>query len=315
MSFATNTLELAHDEPGGFTEQLLLPVARFAEAANVKRPSVTMLKELEHTAAEIARAAGDRIVSVPPERLSVQMKEAAPGAAADSNPVSNVDHEVERVVRDALSERFPRHAVLGEEIDTEEESDSPYIWVIDPVDGTSNYLNGLPLYCCSIAVLYRHFPVVGAIWCASTHARRSGVYHAYEDGTLSFDGERLQPRPVAPWRGIASEPGAPPRCGAFFDTRVLASAALECAFASAGLLRVTYLSRPAIWDVAAGIVLARAAGCRVLTRRDHAWTVFAGFTAPNARKRLSNLRAWRQPVLIGERRAVDREAAVDSALD
>jgi myo-inositol-1(or 4)-monophosphatase len=280
----------------------------------VKRPSLALLKELELTAVQLARIAGDHIVSAPPDKLRVQLKKAAPGAAADANPVSNVDHDVEVLLRASLGGRFSTHVVIGEEIDDDPHDESPFVWVVDPLDGTTNYLNGLPLYGCSIGVLYRHFPVVGAVWCASTHACRSGVYHAYEDGPLSFDGERLATRTAGAWRGIASEPGAPPRCGAFFDTRVLASAALECAFAAAGLLRVTYLSAPAIWDVAGGIALARAGGCRILTRRDHKWIPFDGFTAPNARKRLANLRTWRQPVLIGEPRAVDREAAVDTGL-
>jgi myo-inositol-1(or 4)-monophosphatase len=274
-----------------------------------------MLRELEGTASNLARIAGDHIAGAPSESLRVQLKRAAPGTAADANPVSNVDQEVENLVRASITKRFPTHVVLGEETESADGDDSPYIWVVDPIDGTTNYLNGLPLYGCSIGVLYQHFPVAGAVWCASTHARRSGVYHASEEGPLSFDGEPLKPRLPGSWRGVASEPGAPPRCGAFFETRVLASAALECAFASAGLLRVAYLSAPAIWDVAAGIALARAGGCRVLTRRDHQWAPFKGFTAPNARKRAANLRGWRQPVLIGEPRAVDREAAVETALD
>jgi myo-inositol-1(or 4)-monophosphatase len=294
----------------------LLPLVRPARVdLHLKRPSLTMLKELELTAAHLARVAGEHIVDAPLESLRVQLKRATPGIATDANPVSNVDRDVENIVRTSIAERFPKHVVLGEEIESVPNDDSAYIWVIDPIDGTTNYLNGLPLYGCSIGVLYRHFPVAGAVWCASTHARRSGVYHAHEEGPLSFEGEPLTPRHAGSWRGVASEPGAAPRCGAFFDTRVLASASLECAFASAGLLRVAYLSAPAIWDVAAGIALARAGGCRVLTRRDHEWIPFAGFTAANARKRLASLRNWRQPVLIGEARAVDREAAVDTALD
>jgi myo-inositol-1(or 4)-monophosphatase len=156
--------------------------------------------------------------------------------------------------------------------------------------------------------------VAGAIWCASTHECRSGIYHAHRNGPLSFNGEPLHRREPAAWRGLASEPGDAARYAAFFETRVLASAALECAFVAAGVLRITYLSAPAIWDVAAGVVLAQAAGCGVITRRFGKWSALAAFSAPNARKRIATLRAWRQPVLIGERRAIDREAAVSMAL-
>lgn len=287
-------------------------------AANtfVQRPSHSMMEILEQTAAQVARNAGSHIISVPHDQIHVELKQAPPGMAADANPVSNVDRDVERAMRRSIGEQFPEHVVLGEEMeDDEDDAQSPFVWVIDPIDGTTNYLNGLPLYSSSIGVLFRNNPVAGAVWCASTHALKSGVYHAHEEGPLRFDGATLVPRTAGHWRGIASEPGAPAHYGAFFDTRVLASAALECAFTSAGLLRLAYISRPAVWDVAAGIVLARAAGCDVLTRRHHAWTPFSGFTAPNARRRLSTLRGWRQPVLIGDRRAVAREAAVDTAIE
>jgi myo-inositol-1(or 4)-monophosphatase len=282
----------------------------------VKRPSHSMLEALEHAAAEVARDAGSHIVAVPRDRLDFHLKQPPAGMAANANPVSNVDCEVEQAIRRRIRTMFPDHVVLGEETDDDPDThESAFVWVIDPIDGTTNYLNGLPLYCSSIGVLFRNFPVAGAVWCASSHALRAGVYHAHEDGPLRFDGEKLAPRSAGAWRGIASEPGAPAHYGAFFDTRVLASAALECAFTSAGLLRLAYLQRPAIWDIAAGIVLARAAGCDVLTRRHNAWSAFTGFTALNAKRRLSTLRSWRQPVLIGDRRAVTREAAVDTAIE
>ena len=263
---------------------------------------------------QLASIAGEHIRSLPLDALAVQFKAARPGAPSNADPVSNVDREVEAKLRGVVSERFPNHVVIGEETERAEPDDAAFIWVIDPLDGTTNYLNGLPLFASSVGALYRHAPVAGAIWCASTPAQRPGVYHAYQDGPLSFDGAPLARRPTAAWRGLASEPGDVPRYGAFFETRVLASAALECAFAAAGVLRVAYLARPAIWDVAAGVVLARAAGCRVLTRRENAWLPFTAFSAANARKRIATLRAWRQPVLIGEPHAVDREAAVATAI-
>jgi myo-inositol-1(or 4)-monophosphatase len=280
----------------------------------MKRPAVTTLKELELVAAQLARVAGAHIVAAPLDTIQVHLKRTRSSVGEDTSPVSNIDEEVEQLIRDSISKRFPSHVVLGEESELALHDESAYIWVVDPIDGTTNYLNGLPLYGCSIGVLYRHFPVVGAVWCASTHTCRPGVYHAFEEGQLSFDGVPLTRRtPI--FRGLASEPGAAPRYGAFFDTRVLASASLECAFAAAGMIQLAYISAPRVWDVAAGISLARAAGCRVLTRRDDAWTPFAGFTALNARKRITTLRAWRQPVLIGDPRAVDREAALGTGLE
>jgi myo-inositol-1(or 4)-monophosphatase len=264
---------------------------------------------------ELARVAGARVLATPASAPVVQFKPATANTAANSNPVSELDRDVERLVQAALSKRYPQHVVIGEELEHPIDDDAPFVWTIDPLDGTTNYLNGLPLFAVSIGVLYRHVPVAGAIWCSVTHQFRSGIYHAHHDGALHFDGVALERRALAPWRGLASEPGDTPHYAAFFDTRVLAAAALECALVAAGVLRVAYVARPAIWDVAAGIALANAAGCRVLTQRDGVWTPFSGFSARNARKRNSSLRGWHQPILIGEPRALERELAVATALD
>jgi myo-inositol-1(or 4)-monophosphatase len=285
-------------------------------SAVVRHLASATLLELEHTAVYLARMAGDCIRSLAQnDDLTVHFKSSAPGAAHDANPVSNVDREVEARLRLALHERLPRDAVIAEESGIDGDDHAPFVWVIDPLDGTSNFLNGLPLYACSVGVLHKHVPVAGAIWSAATHACHPGTYHARLDAALSFDGVELTRRPQPKWRGLASEPGDVSRYAAFFETRVLASAAVECALTAAGVLRLAYLSNPAIWDVAAGIVLAKAAGCSVVTRRDGAWLPFTGFSASHARKRLNVLRYWRQPVLIGEPKAIEREAAVATALD
>jgi myo-inositol-1(or 4)-monophosphatase len=274
---------------------------------------ITTLLELERTAVQLAQLAGEYIHTLPLDARDVQFKTARSGAASNSDPVSNIDREIEARLRRAMSQRFPHHLVIGEESAQHESADAAFIWVVDPLDGTTNYLNGLPLFGSSIAVLHRHVPVAGAIWCACTHERRPGVYHAYHDGPLSLDGAPLIRKPAAAWRGLASEPGDVARYGSFFETRVLAAAALECAFAAAGVLRVAHLQRPAIWDVAAGVVLARAGGCCVLTHTDGAWREFTAFAAANAR--VNTLRAWRQPVLICDPQTMARDVEVVTARD
>src|SRR3546814_13667983 len=59
--------------------------------------------------------------------------------------------------------------------------------MIDPIDGTQNFVNGLPIYSSSIAVLRRGQPVAGAIWGASTHRLSPGIYHSRSGGPLSFN--------------------------------------------------------------------------------------------------------------------------------
>jgi myo-inositol-1(or 4)-monophosphatase len=257
--------------------------------------------ELEETAVTLARLAGERIVGMSRDSLSVQFKSASGGA--NSSPVCDVDREVEAALRAVLAERFAEHAVVGEEGTEPALEGAEFVWVIDPLDGTTNYLNGVPLYAASVGVLWRGVPVAGAIWCAASHALRPGIYHGNDEGPLRFEAEVVARRPRGEWRGLASEPGRTPQFAGMLETRVLASAALECAFAAAGLVQLAFLPNPQIWDVAAGLVLARAAKCRALTRTDGCWVDFDAFPIAEG---TGCLREWRQPLLVGRADAIER---------
>ncbi|MYI82359.1 MAG: hypothetical protein F4056_03295 [Chloroflexi bacterium] len=97
---------------------------------------------------------------------------------------------------------------MGAEAGGDAEADREFVWVLDPVDGTANFVNGFPLFASSIGVLRRGRPVVGAIWCSTSHALRPGVYHAQEGGPLCFEGE---PAPLGrPSVGVKRRLGASP---------------------------------------------------------------------------------------------------------
>ena len=80
----------------------------------------------------------------------------------DNSPVTEADRETERFIRIEIAKRFPEHGILGEEHGALE-SDSPFKWIIDPIDGTKSYVRGIPLYTVLIALVYRDEPVVGII--------------------------------------------------------------------------------------------------------------------------------------------------------
>src|SRR5690606_20927247 len=89
---------------------------------------------------------------------------------------------------------FPGHHILGEEFANPPTKPGGIVWAIDPVDGTANFINGLPLFCGSVGVLRDGVPVAGALWCASSHALRAGVYHCVEGGPLMFEEEPVTRR-------------------------------------------------------------------------------------------------------------------------
>ncbi len=83
---------------------------------------------------------------------------------ADASPVTIADRETEQALRDAISARFPDHAIVGEEFAEHDAGGaSPYRWVIDPIDGTRSFVTGHPLYGLLMALLKDDAPVLGLV--------------------------------------------------------------------------------------------------------------------------------------------------------
>ena len=161
-------------------------------------PAAAELTEIEDAALELARLAGAEIQSALGRTLAVRYKKSADARAAFRDPVSEVDQAVEALIRSRLAERFPAHEIIGEEVEEARGGEHDFLWAIDPVDGTTNFVNGFPLFAASIGILHRGRPVAGALWCSTSHALRAGVYHARTGGGLRFEGEPLaRPRSAA----------------------------------------------------------------------------------------------------------------------
>lgn len=269
--------------------------------------SPSLLAELERTAVELARLAGSEIVTALSRVLAVKYKRDSDPGTAPTDPVSEVDQNVEVLIRARLGERFPDHAVIGEEMDLGTGGEHELTWVVDPVDGTSNFVNGYPLFAASVGVLHHGRPVVGALWCSTSHALRAGIYHAREGSPLRFEDEPLADRQYASLRRrLVGEPDTAAAGAGPWDIRVSGSAAIECAFVAAGLLRAARFRAPNIWDVGGGIALVRAAGAEVRTRGPQGWAPFDRFEPPQGRDtEPRSLRRWNQPLAIGEPEAVE----------
>jgi myo-inositol-1(or 4)-monophosphatase len=264
----------------------------------------TKVKEtLASAATRLAHIAGEYIFAAYVQPPDVEFKPPGPGGAPNSNPVSATDRAVEHLVREWLAVEFPHHGIIGEEHGVSG-GQSPFTWVIDPVDGTTNFVNGLPLFAASIGVLYQGWPVAGAIWCSCSHTFGPGTYHACAGGPLQFSGTVLRRRAQGPWRGLASEPGRAPTYGALWDTRVLGCSTLEFAFVAAGLLSFAYIARPKLWDVAAGLVLLQAAGCHAVVPYPTGWRTLLYFST--SQDDATALSRWSEPVLLGDELALER---------
>jgi len=81
-----------------------------------------------------------------------------------SDVVTRADRESEELIVRSILERYPTHAILGEEGGARGDAASEWRWVVDPLDGTTNYSQGLPVFCVSIALQYRGETVVGVAY-------------------------------------------------------------------------------------------------------------------------------------------------------
>ena len=277
-------------------------------------PAQSELAGIEQMALSLANLAGAEIMTALGGMHAVRYKTLAKQEHAWRDPVSEIDEHVETMIRAKLAEAYPDHEVIGEEVAGAAGPHADFIWAVDPIDGTANFVNGFPLFAASIGVLHNGEPVAGAVWCSTSHKLRSGVYHARRGGPLSFESEPFKPRRnPAVRRSLAGVPAAV--SGLFpWESRKTGSAAIECALAAAGVLRVARFERPNLWDVAGGIPLVLAAGGSVHTKTKEGWRRMDRFEGPSQDDIGDfDLRVWRQPLIVGDPKAVAEYCALDEA--
>lgn len=110
---------------------------------------------------------------------------------ADQTPVTQADREAEALLRRMIGHYFPEHGILGEEYGPER-ADAPFVWVLDPIDGTKSFIAGTPQFGTLIALLHNGQPILGAIHHPITRQLLLGDHHTT---TLNGRPVRLRPCP------------------------------------------------------------------------------------------------------------------------
>jgi myo-inositol-1(or 4)-monophosphatase len=265
------------------------------------------LDGIETVARKLAILAGAEITAAFGTIFTVRYKTGSQDTASLRDPVSEIDRNVETMIRERLAARFPDHGIIGEEFAEQPSRNSDFTWAVDPIDGTTNFVNGFPLFAASIGVLQRGRPVAGAVWCSVSHALRAGVYHAHAGSRLRFDGEDVTPKiNAAVLRRLAGVPVVANADEVGWETRKTGSAALECALVAAGLLEVSRFAAPNIWDVAGGIALVQAGGGVAREYDGARWSPMNAFTPLARGEEKADLRFWRRPMVVGTPQAVAR---------
>jgi len=201
------------------------------------------------------------------------------------NLVTDADHAAERCVIDHLCGQFPSHGFLAEEQGRVNRSPSPYLWIIDPLDGTTNFAHGYPAYCVSIGLEYLGRCVLGVIFDPS----RDELFTAVEKGGAHLNGHRIQVSGTATLddsllvTGFAYDIRDTPKNNldhfAKFALRAqglrrTGSAALDLCYVAAGRFDGFWEVRLNPWDMAAGSVIVQEAGGRLTNFRGNGLSIY-----------------------------------------
>ncbi len=187
--------------------------------------------------------------------------------------VTEADFESQDAIHKLICSRYPEHNFLGEEGLAETNSDSPYRWVIDPLDGTSNYVHRFPFYAVSIGLECAGELVVGVIF----DPNRDEMFAAVRGCGATLNGEPIHTSLVDSLRRAMAVVSLPvdadrdhPAVERFLRVLSVAqtvqrtgSAALNLAYVASGRIDAYFSSSLKPWDMAAGALIVREAGGRV----------------------------------------------------
>lgn len=225
--------------------------------------------EIVPAASQIAREAGDLLMRYFVQRVKIEYK-------GDVDLVTEADRNSEALILERIRQQWPKHNVLGEE-GARIESGSDYRWYVDPLDGTTNFAHGYPVFCVSLALVYKGERLAGVVY----DPTRNQLFAAEQGRGAFMNGEPIH---VSATRNLAESlvaTGFPshkrhknPNIYFYHQitlrthgVRRAGSAALDLCCVAAGQFDGFWEFNLNPWDTAAGVLIVEEAGGRV-TRFD-----------------------------------------------
>lgn len=267
-------------------------------------PTNQDLMQLENFAYDLATQSGQKIINALINPGEISYKNQSNQSKVPNNPVSDSDKLIEAFIRNEIIQQYPEHSVIGEEEDAIGSTTEPFIWVIDPIDGTTNFINNLPIFGCSIGLMYKNSPIVGAIWLSTSHALTHGVYHGNINGSVQFNKQKIviAKNQNTVKRRLHTLPYGVPTRSNQTDVRVSGSAVFEIALLAVGVIDGAYLNNMRLWDIVAGIALLRAAKKETWLKSEKTWIQMenkldSNLPLPENQK---NIKKWRGTIVAGE---------------
>lgn len=225
------------------------------------------MQPMANLALRAARYAGQHIARAydRPDLIKISEK-------GHNDYVTNVDKEAERIIIESLREKYPDHIYTGEENShtPEETPESEYEWVIDPIDGTANFVHGIPHFCISIACLHKgrieHGVIVDPIRQDEFVASRGNGCRLNNHNVRIRKTDSIDGAMIATAGGGSSETAAAQGqvITQLMENNAIirqpGSAALDLAYVAAGKLDGLWMRNLKLWDMAAGALMVLEAG-------------------------------------------------------
>ena len=183
------------------------------------------------------------------EKLQVSIK-------GPTDFVSNADLKAEKIIIEELKKARPYYSIISEEEGSETNKDKEHTWIIDPIDGTTNFLHGVPHFAISIALKSGDEIVSGLIY----DPIKDEMFYAEKENGAFFNNQRIRVSKKREVNRCLFATGGNSINKTDLLTRKSGSAALDLAYVAAGRYDGYFQNNLNLWDIAAGIVLIKEAG-------------------------------------------------------
>ena len=273
-----------------------------------KTPTNSNFSQIEKIAIESVKMASKYVSSRFGTNLSIKSKSGNPG----QDLVSDVDKKSQEIIKNIVSENFPEHYFLGEEDENIYNPSTDWIWAVDPIDGTNNFVNNSLQYAISVGVLYRGIPVIGVVWVPWANSDSGLIIHSSKDNGCWIGNQKIiinqdNDKPI---RGKLS--GVPNRLTETYfinkklrnnlgEERVIGSTAYELFLVAYGSMQFAISGFANVWDFAASIIIIQEAGGEIyyLNKEKNFKKFICWNISHDKTKSIENLRRWKGLILAG----------------
>ena len=183
------------------------------------------------------------------EKLQVSIK-------GPTDFVSNADLKAEKIIIEELKKARPNYSIISEEDGSESNKDKKNTWVIDPIDGTTNFLHGVPHFAISIGLKSENEIISGLIY----DPIKDEMFYAEKDKGAFFNNQRIRVSKKKEINSCLFATGGKSKNEIDLPLRRSGSAALDMAYVAAGRYDGYFQNDLNLWDIAAGIIILKEAG-------------------------------------------------------